>query len=392
MQPARSSSPPSRPTPIRSRAAATGTSTTPTRSRTDTAAGLIDDYLVTGTEAGFKVAVDAWEGESLGESEEYEERTEALGDDLLASAYLEPAAAIEAGLASEGIDAADAKASQPLLSGPLSEPLAIGLQATTETATIELASMVEGHEDIATDPSLLAGLPAGSWLAVAVPELGATLERVLDQIENGGLPGSGSIGEIVRARTGIDLRADVTAWLGDAAAFVEGTSAPGFTAGVIAETDDPQGPRAVLARLQEFAERDSGLRSAAPPQGAEYGFSLGLPSLGGGAEAGVLGDRFVAVVGGSASQVLDPSAELGDDDRFQAAVESLGGDVPLGLYLLLPSFLEVAELGGSGADPDYQAARPYLEAFESLAAGSSLDAGLAVTRLTRFARGLTSAM
>ena len=43
----------------------------------DTAVGLIDDFLVFGPEDAFKVAVDASEGESLAESEEYTQPTEA---------------------------------------------------------------------------------------------------------------------------------------------------------------------------------------------------------------------------------------------------------------------------------------------------------------------------
>ncbi|MGH2987121.1 MAG: DUF3352 domain-containing protein, partial [Solirubrobacterales bacterium] len=49
----------------------------------ETAVGLIDDMLTVGPEDAFKVAVDAYEGESLAESEDYAQRTEALGDDLL---------------------------------------------------------------------------------------------------------------------------------------------------------------------------------------------------------------------------------------------------------------------------------------------------------------------
>jgi hypothetical protein len=346
------------------------------------AVGLIAESLVVGTETSFKVAVDASEGMSLAESEEYSQRTEALGDDLLGSAFLEPAAAIEAGLASEGIAPGDARMLEPLLAGPLSEPLAIGLSATTEAASIDFAATVTGEDAAAADRSLIESLPAGSWLAVAVPDLGQALERVLDQLANGGLPGGGSIQDALRARTGIDLRADVVDWLGDAAGFVEGTSAPGFTAGLIAETTDPEGPRKLLETVQALAESDSGLRSAAPPEGADYGFSLGLPGLGGGAEAGVVGDRVVAVIGGTVAEVLEPASALGDDSRYQAAVESLGEDLPPALYVDLPSLLEVAEQAGSASDPEYQAAAPYLGAFASLVGGSRVEDELAVTRLT----------
>jgi len=347
----------------------------------DTAVGLIDDFLVFGPEDAFKVAVDASAGESLAESEEYTQPTDGLGDDLLASAYVELGAAIEAAIASEDLDPGSTRLLDPLLAGPLSDPVAVGLTATPDTAGLELASVVDGQGDIATDASLIETLPAGSWFAVGAPEAGDALARFLDQLANGGLPGAGSIRKAVREATGFDPRPGSLDWLGDASAFVEGTSAPGFTAGLIAEITDPTGPRQLLERVQTLAERDSGLRSAAPPEGADYGFSLGVPSLGGGAEAGVIDDHLVAVLGGTVAQALDPESELGDDPRYQEAVESLGDDFPPALFVHLPSFFEVAEQGGSAADPDYRAALPYLEAFESLAAGSWVDDELALTRV-----------
>jgi Protein of unknown function (DUF3352) len=349
-----------------------------------TAIGLIDDILTVGPEDAFKVAVDAADGESLAESEEFTQRTEALGDgdDLLATAYLEPGAAIEAAFASEDVNQSDARLLKPLLDGPLSDPLAIGLSATPAAARLDLVSKLEGEEDIATDASLIERLPGGSWFAVGAPDLGAALERALDQLANGGLPGARSIRETIRDATGFDLRADSFDWLGDAAAFVEGTSAPGFTAGLITETTDPRGPRKLLERAQDSAERESGLRSAAPPDGADHGFSLGLPGLGGGAEAGLIGGRLVAVAGGTVAEALEPHTRLGDDPGYEATVESLGEEFPPGLYVRLESFFEVAEQGGSASDPAYQAAIPYLEAFESLAAGTRVEDGLALTRLT----------
>jgi Protein of unknown function (DUF3352) len=349
-----------------------------------TAIGLIDDILTVGPEDAFKVAVDAADGESLAESEEFTQRTEALGagDELLATVYLEPGAAIEAAFASEDVNQSDARSLKPLLGGPLSDPLAIGLSATPAAARLDLVSKLEGEENIATDASLIERLPGGSWFAVGAPDLGAALERALDQLANSGLPGARSIRETIRDATGFDLRPDSLDWLGDAAAYVEGTSAPGFTAGLIAETTDPRGPRKLLERAQNSAERESGLRSAAPPDGAERGFSLGLPGLGGGAEAGLIGGRLVAVAGGTVAEALAPHTRLGDDPGYEATVESLGEEFPPGLYVRLESFFEVAEQGGSASDPAYQAAIPYLEAFESLAAGTRVEDGLALTRLT----------
>ena len=281
------------------------------------AAGVINDQaLVIGTETAFKVAVDSAAGESLSESEEYTDRIDALPNDTLATAFFEPASAIEAAIASEGLDSVRAQALEPLLGGPLSQPVAASLSATPDAASLDISAMVDSGSSLGTESSLLAGLPGGSWFAIAVPDLGETLARGLDQLASSGLPGAGELQRRLHAATGLDLSDDVFSWLGDAAAFVQGTGVPGFSAGLIAETTDPEAPRALLEAGRRVAERESGLRSSGPPEGADYGFSIGLPGVGGGAEAGVVGDELVAVVGATASQALEPDETLGDNERL----------------------------------------------------------------------------
>ncbi len=346
------------------------------------AAGIVGEALVIGTETAFKVAVDAEEGESLAQTQEYAERVGALADDRIATVLIEPGATIEAAIASEDLDSATARTLRPLFGGPLAAPVAIGLTASENSVSLDLAATLDTDGEVDTGSQLLAGLPASSWIAAAVPELGSALEFGFEEVESSGLPGARALLHEWRAITGIDLRSDVTGWLGDTAAFAAGTGALGFTAGLIAETDDPEGPRGPLAVVERLAERTSGLRSAAPPEGSAYGFSLGVPGLGGGAEAGVFGDRLVAAIGTGAREVLDPGERLGDDGRFQAAVEVLGDGFAPALYVHLPSLLEVAELGGAAEDPDYAAAAPYLDALGSLIVGSRAVDGLALSRLT----------
>jgi len=344
--------------------------------------GIIDESaFVFGSETGLMVAVDAAAGESLAESDEYTERLDELPDDPLASLFVEPAAAIEASIASGDVDPAAARVIEPLLGGPLSKPMAATLTATTDSASVDFASLVDESTSSSTDSSLLTELPAESWLATAVPDLGPTLQRTLDQLTSSGLPGTGEIERQLQAAIGLDLGDDIFGWLGDAAAFIEGTAAPGFSAGLIAETSDPEGPRPLLGALQALVEEDSGLRSSGPPEGAEYGFTIGIPGLGGGAEAGVIGDQLVAVIGATVGQALDPDQTLGDDPDFQTAVELLGDDLAPALYLSLPEFFQVAELGSDG-DVDYEAIRPYIDGFAALVAGSRVEDGLAHSRVT----------
>lgn len=347
-----------------------------------TAVGLIDDYALTfGTEASFKVAVDAAEGESLAGSDEYSSRLETLPDDALASAFFEPASVIEAAIASEGAESADAQLIEPLLGGPLSQPVAAALSATPQTASVDVAADVDSDAPDSTESSLLEQLPGGAWLAAALPELGPTLERNLDQVTSSGLPGAGEIERRIEQETGLSLGPDVLDWLGDAAIFAAGTEAPGFSAGLIAEASDPEAPRKLLDAVQKLVEQNSELRSNGTPTGADYGFSVGIAGLGGGAEAGVVDGILIAALGDTVDEVLYPGQTLGDNPSYAAAIAALGDDLAPALYVDLPSLFAVAEQGSDG-DIDYEALRPYVAALGSLIVGSRHVDGLVVSRLT----------
>jgi hypothetical protein len=343
------------------------------------AVGFIDDHLVFGTEPSFKVAVEASEGESLAESDEYQDRMGALDGDPLVSAFVEPGEVIDGLLASAHENPADARFLRPVLAGPLAGPVGISLSATPTAASLEMAALQEGGEQ-PSGSSLLEALPAGSWLAAAVRDLGAPLTQLLEQLDSSGLPNTGSWQRRFRMKTGLDLRADVLDWLGDTAVFAQGSAAPGFRAGLIAETDDRDAPRVLLERVERRVEQSTGLRSAGAPPEADYGFRIGIPSLGRGVEAGVVGQRLVAVIGGSIAQVLDAPETLAGDASYRAAREALGADLSPALYVRLPGLLDLVERGDPG--PEFRAAAPYLAGFDSLIAGHRAEDGLALWRLT----------
>ncbi len=354
---------------------------------TDYAVGIVDDTaLVFGSEESFKVAVDAAQGEALAGSEDYDSHVAALPDDALATAFFEPATVIEAAIAAEDVDRADVQMLQPLLGGPLSEPIAAALTAEADAVSFDVAATVDSDAPASTESSLLEGLPGGSWFAAALPDLGPTLERNLDQVSNSGLPGAGQIENMVEQRTGLDLADDVFSWLGDVAVFVEGTGAPGFSLGLIAQTSDPQGPRKLLDVAQRLIEQRSGRTSSGPPEGTDYGFSFGIPSLGGGAEAGVIDEMLVGAFGATVAQVLDPEQTLGEDPGYSEALEALGDEVAPALFVDLPQILAVAERGAADDPPgeglDYDQIRPYVGELGSLIAGSRHTDGLVVTRVT----------
>ncbi len=317
------------------------------------ALGVVDDAaIVLGTENAFQVAVDSSQGESLAESPEYTQRRDALPDDALGSLIVEPGATIGALLAAEAVDHDQARMWTPLLDGLLSEPVAATLTATPDAASLDLAALLDSRVLLGADPSLLTALPGDSWFAIAVPELGQALDHALDELSSSGLPGARALEQKVFERTGVKL-GDVFRWLGDAAAFVAGTERSRIAAGVIANTSDPAATRDVLRALERVA----------------------------GVDAAVVGNTLVATRGATVDEALEPSETLGDAPGFRGAAEALGDDVPPGFYADLPSLFSVAEQGSDG-DIDYDAIRPYTDAFASLIGGSLVDGDLVLSRFT----------
>lgn len=352
-----------------------------------TAVGIVDDRaLVAGSEPAFKVAVDAAGGESLAGSDEYTSHLDPLPDDALATAFFEPGQLISAGIATGDVNAADLRMVKPLLGGLLAKPVGAALTVQSDSASIDVASTLDSDASTSTESALLENLPGDAWLAAALPDLGPTLERTFDQVTNSGLPGGRHLESEVRRMTGLDLSQDVFSWLGDAAGFISGTGSPGIKFGVVAQTTDTNGPRKLLAAAERLIERTNPPPNTGPPDGADYGFSFGLPSAGGGAEAGVIDDMLVGVFGASADQVLHPETTLGDDASYTAARSALGDGMAPALFIDLPEAIKVAEIGAADNPPgqgvDYQALAPYVGDLGSLIVGSSHNDGLLVTRTT----------
>ena len=339
--------------------------------------GVVSDAVVFATDAAFKLAVDTSHGESLADSSEYVDRVSSLPDDRLGMVFADPGPVIEAAARANPDSARDLKMVKPLLAGPLSTPVAASLSATGDAASIDLASMVDGATEIPEESPTVADLPASAWFAAAIPSLGPALSRIVDGLQMSGVPGAGRVEAQLKRATGLDLNDDILAWLQGAAGFVSGTSRRELELGLIANSDDPDAPRALVDALRRLAAADLGRRPGPPPDGADYGFTVkgGTFSLAG------VGDQLVATLRTSIDELLHPATPLADDDGYESARTALGDDFTPLVFTRLQSFFEVAELGGAGDDPDYEAAKPYLDAFSYLIAGTHIDDGLAVSRV-----------
>ena len=279
------------------------------------------------------------------------------------------------------VDGAEIDAARAALGPVLEEPVTLSLGASPDSVSLEVSSA--GEAGVSGDAEALGELPAGAWLALAIEDVGAGLREAVSALGSlGGELGDprldvDAIAQALRRQTGLELDSDILAWVGDAALYVAGTSPADISVGAIVGTEDGDRSLDAIDGFGSLVEAAAG-RPVGPPrlEDADGGFAALAPT-GQGIEVAQRDDEVVAAVGGAnpAAAALDPPSRLADDGDFDAAISALGGGFTPTMYLSLPPALEVAELGGSGLDPDFQAIRPYLDAFTWLTLGTTSDDG-----------------
>ena len=253
--------------------------------------------------------------------------------------------------------------------------------ATADTASVELAAMVDSGDPDSRTESVAArpSLPGGSWLAVAVPDLGPTLERApRPALEQRPARAPGEIErQVARARPGSTSRADVVRLARRRGGLRRGHRGARVQRRADRRDRAIRRARARCSRSLQSARR-ARLRAALrrPPGGrrrtASRSASRGSAAAPRRAWSATSSSRWSAR---PSTQALDPSETLGDDPALPGRRStSLGDDLPPALYRRPAGVLRRSpSCGGSTATPDYEAIRPYLDAFDSLVAGSRVE-------------------
>ena len=214
----------------------------------------------------------------------------------------------------------------------------------------------------------LAGkLPADSWLAFSVPDLGDTIQGVLSVFASSG-GGSAALAQQLEAATGLDLEKDVLSWMGDASLFVRGTSVPQLNGALVVETSDEAASKrfidtiaGLVGKSGHVSRRAGGytLETSGLPQPIHLFQSQGKVVL-------AYGDA-------AARDALDPAQRLGDTQGYKDAQAALGGGYDLAFYLAVPPILDLVDSTGAHDDETWQKIKPYLEPLGALAAGGKKD-------------------
>jgi hypothetical protein len=343
----------------------------------DSAVGVDGDFLVAGTKQGFEDAVDAGAGDSLADNPDATSARDDAPDNSLFSGYVDTAAAVDLIKSSGALSGAQLKQFENQISQYATGPVEFWGAAGPSTFAFGASSPAQSGAAAPSD--LAASFPADSWLAFASAGVGEQIQSSIDQFKSSfqaalqaqGVSGLNAdpLAQIKKA-TGLDLSVDFN-WIGDAGGFVQGSSVLGLGAGLVLESTDDDAATAAIGKLQSALGHSNSLQISP----TDTGFSVQIAGAPVGAEVGLQDGKVVLAVGADTiDDVVSPSETLDGSDRFNAATDALGDGVTPSFFLDFAPVISLIESTGQATqDPDYQSAKPYLDALDYLVSGSKVD-------------------
>jgi hypothetical protein len=348
--------------------------------------GVVDHFLVAGTEPAFKAVVDtAKGGESLAGSDRWKAAVGDRANGRVGLAYLDVKGLVQS-FASQLPGAQ--RLAAPLLLGLVQlHPFVATLDARPDSLVVDVSS--PGTQSDARGPgaassALIEGLPSDSWLALALPDVGQALGRVAAALQATPLIGAqySRATARLRAATGLDLQKDILAAVGDVGLFVRGSTQESVGGALVVRSPKPAVLARTISRLPgliaasahariEVAVRNGGQFDMTAAHGARLPQPVQVRIAHGGA---------IAAYGAAAMRAaLRPSGRLGDTGLFRKAAAAVGGRPTLFL-----NFAPALQLAGSSphhrGDEQFQKLLPRLQHFEYLAVGARHDGKLDVVR------------
>jgi hypothetical protein len=331
-----------------------------------TANGVVSHFLVAGTEPAFKAVVDAAkDGTSLADSEQWKTTVGNRGEGKVGLAYVDAKGLLQS-LASNLPGAQ--RLAAPFLVGLLDlHPFVATLDAQPDSLVVDVSSpgtKPDPRGPGARSSALIESLPANSWLAAAVPQVGQALGKVTRALKANPLIAAqyAQVAGQFRARTGLDLDKDVLAALGDVGVFVRGTTPRTVRGGLVVQSPKPARLARTLRRAPALIESSTRGRVTITPR--RGGFD-------------VQGPRVARPFQVRRTPPRGP--KLGDSALFKEAA-SLIGQRPTFFVSVGPALELALASPHRQSDRHFQQALPRLRKIEFVAAGARRDAGLAVVR------------
>jgi len=346
------------------------------------AAGVVEDFAVLGSEAEVKRTIDTLEGEGLESDERYTDSLAGLEDERLAHFYFDTKALIDQALRQDPEAAEQIRQFRDVIPIDRLGPVAGAFTADGDRLAVDSVTSAEAGELFSRygaltgtgSTPLLGELPGDAWLALGSPKLGETAKQLYQQLA--GAFGGAAIAEQLRSQLGIDLEQDVFSWIGDVAFFARGTSPDAIDGGAVIEVLDEERARTGFAKLIGVAV-DRGELQAKPTSVPRAETAFELRRAGAPAPQPVVAafsaERVVIAYGvEAAAAALSPREKLADGETFGEARALLGDGIEPGFVLSMPAVVELVAAMSAG-DPDFEKARPYLDAFTVIASGGSIE-------------------
>jgi hypothetical protein len=330
------------------------------------AAGVVDGWVVLGSESGFKAAVETAEGGA--QIEDDDAYTKALDDapeERLGFVYFNTPAFVKQLQKTAG------GASLGPFAGLFKDPVLATFNATEQGVRLEATlpeSLTSAFPILGDSGGRAADLPADSWLAIAQPDLGKTISYFVDAF--GGLVGGRDmLAQQLKAATGLDLDKDVISWMGDWSLFVRGESVAELNGALVVETSDEAASARFIDAVARLARK-----SNAHVTDTDGGVTLSSPDVPEPIHLFQRDGKVVLAYGDSAAaDALDPGETLGDTQAYKDAEEALGGDYDLSFYLGFEPILALVDSTGAGDDEGWQKVKPYLEPLGAVVVGAQKD-------------------
>ena len=266
---------------------------------------------------------------------------------------------------------------------------AAALLIDEDQASIEVRSKKPKAESSGGLGSLLAGpsgssalvrdAPDGSIVVIGVPQVGRTLKTLVTQLA--GAFGGAALTAQFEQQSGLNLDNDVYGWMGDLALFVRGSDLSNVDGGVIIGLSDPARAKSALPKLVAFAKQGGDVPlQPTHLEGAEIAFKAPLPAAPQPLYIGLGGDKAVIALGSAAATAaLKADKTIADGGLYDRAKDAIDGIDP-SLIVDAAGLLKLIE-GPASGDPDFAKAKPYLDMFELIAAGSKTEGDQLRTRV-----------
>jgi hypothetical protein len=338
-----------------------------------TVVGVFDGFLVFAENLdSFKAMVDASKGESLAESNAYDDATTSAPSDSIASVYVDIGGMIKqsgGAIDPEAMQFFDAIGIQPQESTALASVI-----PGSDQIEVDLSSNLSGENPSSADASKLLGeLPAGSVAAISSTEFGKRFGEAIDQLDEHGIPGRIPPHELKKTMkaAGIDLE-KIAGSVGNLGVFAEGSGESNLGGAAVLEVKNANEAKNTVANVG-FLLRASQTPGVTALGGEFSGFSVRSSDLGPKPlVVASVGDRIAVAYGlPAATKALAlGGAQLSGDPTYKEAVGLLGS-TPISGFINGPAAVRLASaLVPADKKAGFEKAKPYLSKIDYVAIGS----------------------